>query len=180
MDLKEFRATVLRLDRPEEVLRLADKYLAQMQDLGDSFVLPREHILVKPVLEYYAGDLEGWVKFLDSIRQRLPKEGRKFHAGVQELFRTVEVRYVQTQRRARLDAAVQKAVKLRLVPDTYDDKIRYARRCTQEWTKRRMDLLKNSAKGKGSRITVEERETLLDDFWLEIDAEIDRGEVPKP
>ena len=33
MDLREFRDTLLRLERPGEVLLLADKYLAQMWKL---------------------------------------------------------------------------------------------------------------------------------------------------
>ena len=180
MDLREFRATVLRLDKPEEVLRLADKYLAQMEEMGDSFVLPREHVLVKPVLEYYAGDQSGWLKFLDSIRQRLPKNRRKFHEGVQELFRTVEVRVVQAERRARIDAAVTMAVRKKLIPADYDSKMQYGRKCTQTWQLRRTDTLAKAAKAQGRKLTVEERELILSEFWREIDAEIVRGELPKP
>jgi hypothetical protein len=179
MDLKEFRATVLRLDRPEDVLKLADSYLTRMQEMGDKFILPREHVLVKPALEYYAGDLAGWVKFVKSVRDRLPKDGRTFHQGIQELYRTLEIRLTQQERRERLDAAVAVAVKKRLIDDDYDSKMRYARRCTQVWKIRRDNLLKAHIPKKG-RISLEERDELLTKFWEDIMAEIRNGEVPKP
>lgn len=179
MDLKEFRDTILRLDRPEDVLILADKYLTQMQELGTSFVLPREHVLVKPILEYYTGDLPGWVKFVKGVRDRLPKEGRTFHGGVHDLYRTLEIRRTQQERRERLDAAVSKALKKKLIPDTYEEKMRYARRCTQVWKERRDNLLKAHIPKKG-RLSVEEREGLLEEFWRTVMAEVDNGEVPKP
>lgn len=179
MDLKEFRSTLLRLDRPEDVLRLADKYLTQQQEMGDNFVLPREHVMVKPVLDYYAGDLAGWVKFVKGVRDRLPVDGRTYHAGVHDLYRLLNIRLVQQQRRERLDAAVAVAVKKKFVRDSYEDKQRYARRCTQTWKLRRDNMLKAHVPDRG-RISVAEREELLEDFWKQIEAEIANGEVPKP
>lgn len=181
MDLKEFRATVLRLDRPEEVLRLADEYLQDMERKGDRFILPKDHIIVKPVLEYYHGDLKGWVKFVKSVRDRLPVDGRKFHEGVHDIYRTVLIRLTQVERRARLDAAVTMAVKKKLIENTYDEKMRYSRRCTQAWKLRKDNLLTQHAKQtKKGVLSVEEREELLVDFWNNIAAEIDNGELPKP
>lgn len=39
--LKELRDQLLELDRPDEVLKLADKYLERLREDGDMFVLPR-------------------------------------------------------------------------------------------------------------------------------------------
>ena len=181
MDLKEFRDTLLRLDRPGEVLRLADTYLRQFEDMGDKFVLPKQYELIKPVLETYYHDLAGWVKFVRGVRDRLPVSGRKYHPEVQELYRTLEIRLMQQTRRERLDKAVAMAVRRKMIESTYDEKMRYARRCTQAWKVRRDNMLtvasKQTSKG---RLSVEEREELLAEFWAGIDAEIDNGELPKP
>lgn len=181
MDLREFRDTLLRLDHPEQVLELADKYLSMFEEMGSNFVLPREHILVKPALDYYVGDLAGWVKFVKGVRDRLPMDGRQYHSGVQEFFRKLEVRLTQQERRERLDAALTKAISKRIIPDDYDSKVRYARRCTQSWKLRRDNMLKSaSASTKTGRLSVAERETLLAEFWSNVDAEIANGELPKP
>ena len=181
MNIKEFRDTLLRLERPEEILRLADEYLQDLEHKGDRFILPREHIVVKPALEYYAGDMEGWVRFIKSVRDRLPVDGRRYHSGVQSFFRTVIIRLTQTQRRARLDAAVEMAVRKRLITNEYDDKMRYARRCTQVWKQRRDNLLRQHSAQTGSgRLSVEEREELLAEFWAGVANEIANGELPKP
>lgn len=179
--LKELRDTLLRVDHPERILLLADSYLSQMEKMGDNFRLPKEHALVKPILEYYANDLEGWVKFVKGVRDRLPTHGRQFHSGVQSVYRTLEIRLTQQERRVRLDAAVNTAVKKRLIEDSYDVKMRYARRCTQAWQLRRATLLKNAANStKSGKVTVAEREQLLEEFWRNIDLETQNGEVPKP
>jgi hypothetical protein len=181
MNLKEFRDTLLRIDRPEDVLRLADTYLHQMETMGDTFILPKEHAMVKPVLEQYAGDLSGWVKFVKNVRDRLPVTGRQFHEGVQELYRTLVVRKTQIERRARLDAAVSVAVQKKLITNDYVTKQNYANRCTQVWKLRRDKMLEIAAKQcRTGRLSVDERETMLEEFWSNVTEEIENGEVPKP
>lgn len=181
MSLKVFRDMLLDAVNPEDLLRLADEYLQDMERKGEHFILPREHAVVKPVLEHYAGDLAGWVKFVKSVRDRLPVDGRVYHAGVQPFYRTLVVRLTQVQRRERLDAAVDLAVRKGLISDEYEAKMRYARRCTQVWKQRRDQLLKShsDSTGKG-RLSIEEREELLTEFWGQIAEELKNGEIPKP
>jgi len=181
MDLREFRDTLLRLDRPEEVLQLADTYLTHMAELGDEFILPKKYEIVKPVLEYYSDDLEGWVKFVRGVRDRLPMSGRQYHPGVNALLRKLEIRLTQQKRRDRLDSAVTMAVRKSIIESNYDAKVRYAKRCTQAWKMRRDTMLKNAAmSAKTNRLSVAERELLLSEFWQNIEAEIQNGELPKP
>lgn len=59
MDLKEFRDTLLRIDHPERILSLADTYITLLEKTGEDFLLPKEHVIVRPALEYFAGDLAG-------------------------------------------------------------------------------------------------------------------------
>jgi len=181
MDLRELRDMLLRIDHPESVLQLADMYLQHLQIAGDNFRLPKEHVLVKPLLEYYADDLEGWVKFVKGVRDRLPQVGRKFHPEVNELYRKLDIRLTQQERRERLDRAVAVALRKKLIADEYMDKMQYSRRCTQEWRLRRERILTAASKvTKGGRTSMADREVLLTEFWATIDAEIDNGEVPKP
>jgi hypothetical protein len=181
MDLREFRATVLRLDSPEGVLRLADEYLQEFEKKGDRFILPSDHALVKPVLETYRNDLAGWVKFVKGIRDRLPVDGRKFHAGVHDLYRTLLVRLTQHERRVRLDAAVAKAVQKGMIENEFEAKMRYSRRCTQVWKQRKDNLLRQHAKSsKKGVLSVEERDGILEQYWQLVNEEIEHGELPKP
>lgn len=181
MDLREFRETLLRLDRPEEVLLLADRYLTQLEAMGDSFVLPREHVLVKPALEFYAGDLAGWVKFVKGVRDRLPVSGRQYHKGMNELYRKLEIRLTQQERRERLTRAVDMALRKGMVENNYDAKMVYARRCTKAWQTRRDNMLALAAKQtQTGRLSAAEGAELRDEFWQRIDEEIANGELPKP
>lgn len=181
MDLREFRDTLLRLDRPEEILQLADTYLTHMAELGAEFILPKKYELIKPALEYYANDLEGWVKFVRGVRDRLPRVGRQYHPGVNALLRKLEIRLTQQLRRDRLDTAVAMAVRKGLIEGDYETKVRYAKRCTQAWKLKRETMLKNAAMStKSNRLSVAERELLLAEFWHNIEAEIQNGELPKP
>ena len=181
MDLKELRDTLLRVDHPEKILSLADTYMKHMQEAGTEFRLPKEHIVVKVLLEYYAEDLGGWVKFVRGVRDRLPMVGRSYHPGVNKVYRTLETRYVQVVRRKRIDAAVAQAVKKRLIEDDYASKVAYSNKCVQAWKLRRDNMLKMAAnQTKSGRLSVEEREGMLEEFWLHVDEETRNGELPKP
>lgn len=177
--LASLREDLLDMPDPAPVLRIADSYLTSMDRLGDSFVLPAEHHLVKPILEYYAGDLPGWVKYVRGVRDRMPLGTGK--NNVHEFFRTIVTRQVQRERRERVNSAVEKALRLGLIEDTPDVKARYARRCDARWKLRRLGLLdalrRKTAKG---RVSEAERAEALDAFWNEVDHEISRGELPEP
>lgn len=180
MELHTFREDLLTHKHPEKVLALADKYLAQLEALKDDFILPSEHRSILPVLEYYAGDLEGWSKFVMSVRDRFLRKTVQY-SNVQQLYRTILVRMIQQQRRERLNLAVEQAVKRGVIPDVYDDKIRYSRRCTQAWKLQRdavLDAARSSTKS--GRVSAEEREVLLSEFWANVHDDIMKGNLPKP
>ena len=98
---------------------------------------------------------------------------------MQELYRKLDVRLTQQERRDRLTAAVEMAVLTGKIGDTPAEKLRYSKRCTQEWIKRRT-LLLNEARSKtsGGRVTREEQEMILNDFWAGVDSGIANGELP--
>lgn len=178
--LQEVRDALLDADDPAGALRQADHLLDAYAKQREKYVLPREQVFFQAILDYYVDDLAGWVKFVTNVRDRLPERGDA-RRDVQALLRTLDVRLTQQVRRERISRAVAMAIRKAMVKDVYDDKIRYGRRCVQSWKLRRETLLKSlrdrTATG---RVSVEEREEALAEFWQGIDEEIDRGELPKP
>lgn len=178
--LREVRDTLLNINHPDRILRLADNYLQQFDELKDQFVLPREHAFVKPILEHYVGDLPGWVKFVKGIRDRLEPKTQEY-VDVRELHKVLNIRMIQRRTRAILDVAVELACRKGMIDASWESKQRYAKRCIQTWKKRKDNMLDNvrreSPTGRGS---VSHREELLREFWETVAAEVEAGEVPKP
>lgn len=178
--LKELRETLTSISHPERLLKLADEYLRRFEEMGDSFILPAEHAIVKPVLEFYKGDLDGWVKFVKGTRDRLDKHSDEFK-GIHEFYKVLNVRAIQRRTRAVIDVATEVARLKGLIADNWMVKQHYARRCVQAWKLRKdqlMDEVRRTAP-KG-RISQDHREALLKDFWAMIAEEVNNGEVPKP
>lgn len=173
--LEDFRQRLLDDPNIAEKLKLADKYLLGMSKMGDRFILPREHVEVLPVLEYYGNDNEGWCRYVRSIRDMLPKGARL--NDVQEVFRTIEIRRVQNSRRERLDAAIKKAIELRKIKDDPAEKRAYADHCTKEWIRQRTAMLLE-IRGSNGRVNEDERAVALEKFWSAIDQGITEGEIP--
>lgn len=178
--LKELRDTLTQIAHPDRVLKLADRYLQDFEERKDEFILPKEHALVKPILEYYVGDLDGWKKFIRIVRDRLPPSSQERH-DVQELYKLICVRVIQRRNRVLLEAATDVAIRKNLIPSSWDTKQRYAKRCIQAWKIRKDNMLRavrqQSPKG---RVSADHREQLLREYWDQVAAEIENGEVPKP
>ena len=178
--LAELREHLLYLPNAAEILRIADSYLTSMGRLGTNFVLPMEHAVVKPILDYYTGDLKGWVKYVRGVRNAFGRDSDQWTA-MQELYRTVEIRNTQRERRDRLHAAIAMAVKRGLIEDTVDERKRYEKRCVQEWMKQRTLMLDAARRGSSKKkLNEDDRAMLLDEFWDNIDQLIAAGEVPIP
>jgi hypothetical protein len=165
------------LDDPDIAakLKLGDQYLQTMVKMGSSFVLPHDHAELLPILEYYQDDLVGWCNYVKGIRNRMAPSDRM--SDVHDVFRTIEVRRVQAERRSRLDAAIKKALQLKRIEDTSEAKKHYANRCTQEWIKQRTAML-SGMRGRNGRVNEDERAVALDAFWAAIDEGITLGEIP--
>jgi hypothetical protein len=176
--LRILMQTLINADDAADTLTLADTYLAQMETMGDEFVLPRDHVTVKPILEYYYSDLPGFIRFVKRVRDGMaPKSAPKMH--VHEVYRRLDVRLTQQERRVRLDLAADIAIKKELIPDDYHARLSYNDRCTEVWGKRKENLLRVvRAETPKKRISIDHREKLLTDFWNTIRQELDNGEVP--
>lgn len=179
--LRELRSYVLKEpERGARVLALADKYLQMYDKLGDDFRLPRDDIKVKPVIEYFAGDPAGYAAWLRRLRDDLP--ARSVAADeINTLYRRVEVRALQRERRSRENRGLAKALAAGLVAGDYESKQRYLRKLVLEWSLRRHATLKEHRRRvSGKHLSLDEQAEILQKFWQEIDDEIARGELPAP
>jgi len=178
--LREVRDTLLTIAHPERVLRLADSYLQRFEEFGEDFVLPKEHVIVKPILEHYVGELEGWAKFVKSVRDRLEKRSQEY-IEVREFYKVLNVRLIQRRTRALLDTAVELACRKGMIDPSWETKQRYAKRCIQSWKKRKDNMLEAVRKDSPSgRVSLSHREELLHEFWAGLAQEVEAGEIPKP
>lgn len=165
--------------RAAEKLRLADSYILQQQRFGSDFVLPEEHEELQPIIDRYGKNLEKFVAYVRDIRNSV--EPRKSaYVALHELYRMLEVRLVQQQRRERAKRALtwlsRKHPRL-----SSEQRLRWLRKLEQLWGKQRMQYMdverRKTAKG---RLSTEEREEILAEFWKEIDRQVDAGELPNP
>jgi len=178
--LAELREHLLYLPDIADKLKVADSYLVLHARMGSGFILPAQHAVVKPILDYYAGDLTGWVKYVKGIRDRIGRSDERW-ADLQELYRMLEIRNTQRIRRERLNSALAVALSRKLIADNKSAKAAYERRCTLEWMRLRTLTLDAARKGSPSkRLTEDERSKLLDEFWEGVDQQLAAGEIPKP
>lgn len=162
-----------------EKLRLADSYILQQQRFGRDFVLPEEHEELQPIIDRYGKSLDRFVDFVKSVRDAV--EPRKpSYIALHELYRMLEVRLVQQQRRERAKRALDWLAKKHPKLDA-EQRLRWLRRLEQKWGKQRLQYMdverRKTAKG---RLSTDEREEILAEFWKEIDAQVDRGDLPSP
>lgn len=177
--LAELKSELLGMDDPSQLLRIADSYLSSMGKLGSAFILPNEHRIIRPILEYFPGDLEAWLKYVRQLYRVMPVGAGR--SGVYDLMRTLEIRNTQRERRIRITAATNMAIKLGLIEDLPEERLRYSRRCVQVWTKERQAMLNGMRRNtKTGRLNEDERSLALDNFWAQIDEGIAVGKVPEP
>jgi hypothetical protein len=176
MSLQEATEFILDSGDAARWLKLLDLYLGQYLKMPSGFVLPREYAVLAPILAALVKRPEKFPAYILGIRDTLPR-GEEVEA-VNTLYRTVMTRYVQQERRARMAAALDKAVEL-YGPMSRDQRLRYESKVYTLWGRRRTELLKRAAKSTGrGRLSVEERAEILALFWKEIDNEIAAGDLP--
>ena len=158
-------------------LRQADRYMQLYNEDPERFVLPRQHAFLKPLLEAYAHNLEGFVQYLAGVKNSLPRDSLGF-GRVQKLYRTVMGRYVQQVRRQRMDRAIAKAEELFGETD-FHARLQWAASLENVWALRRREFLSEKrARTKENRLSAERQAELLSVFWDQIETEISEGKVP--
>lgn len=168
------------LDDPEiaEKLRLADMYIRLYNENPKVFVLPRRYIELKDIIEAFALDLDKFVKYLRACRDSVVPQSQQYRE-LHELYRTINLRRVQQQRRDRLDQAWA-WYERRNPKAPYDQKVRWRRKLEQQWGKRRMAALAEARRSTtNKRLSLAEMDDILAEFWAEIQREITEGKLPE-
>jgi hypothetical protein len=173
MELRETTQTILKSAMPAVLLRLADKYIESYNEMRESFVLPREHVILLPIIEVFHDNLGDFVEYIKAIRNNLSGVVK---TEVHEFYRTISTRYVQQVRRKRAERSLESLSRMigrQLEPD---EKVRVVKMLEKHWGARRTAMLKRAAED--GDLTVNVRAKLLVDFWKQIDKEIDEGDLP--
>lgn len=160
---------------PAEWLRLADRYIVNYNKDPKHFVLPKNHKDMLPVIEEYAYDLRGFVGFIAKVRDLCRRDDAE---AVQKLYRTVNGRLTQQERRARFDRALDKAQELHGPYADYLTRMQWLSALEQVWRKRRLRYLDEARDAAGRRLTRDEVAEAAAKFWAELDEEIEAGNVP--
>jgi hypothetical protein len=178
MDLRTTTGKLLRDPDPAQWLRLADSYIQAYNRIPDKFVLPAQHAFLKPIIESFAQDTQALSRYILALRDAVDGGARdELHA----LYRTISMRALQTDRRARIKRAVS------VLEEQYrrsgraldhDELQRVSRFVEQTWGDMRMQAMAMAREQlKAKRLTVEERAIELSAFWRTIDAALDNNTV---
>lgn len=179
MSLPELTDHLASDPQAADKLRLADNYMLQRQRMGRQFRLPDEHADIEPIIDRYGTNLEKFVSYVKALRDQAPPRSSGYIA-LHELYRTLEVRMIQQQRRERARKAYTWLEK-NYPKLTYDQRQRWIRKLEQQWGRERMAFLEGYRnKTKTGRLSTEEREELLQEFWADIDQGVDKGDLPAP
>jgi hypothetical protein len=168
------------LKNPDKIgdwLQIADKHMQNYADNADMLALPTEHKFLKPLVRTFARDIEGFVSYIVYLRDTYGSKELAYK-NIQTVYRKVNGRYIQQQRRARMDRAINKATELfGHIPYVY--RMAWMADLEHRWAQRRLDFLEgHRAAYKSDRLPSEDRVELLIEFWNEIDTEINEGNLP--
>jgi len=176
--LKECTNTLLRNpDKVKEWLSLADNYMQTFVQNKTMFLLPKAHEFLKPLIDAYAHDPDGFVQFLIELRNCYDRGSTQF-VEVQAIYRRVNGRYVQQSRRERIGRAVAKAEELYgEIPFTH--RMQWMADLEHDWAQRRLAFLEQQRERlKLVRLSTELRTEYLLEFWDIVDTEIYEGKIP--
>lgn len=180
MDLREATGVLLHAPDVGNWIKLADNYIQTRNKMPESFVLPANHAVLKPIIEAFASDAEA---FSDYIRALRDSSGGVVYDELHNIYRTISTRTLQVVRRTRLRKAVTT-----LLPHlekragravNYREQMHICDLLEKEWGAMRLNLMRRERDAlERKRLPTEERAAVLDAFWTDIDKKIEKGEVP--
>lgn len=177
MELRDSTQTILHSPKPSALLELADNYIEMFNDLKDAFILPRDHAALRPLIEVFYDDLDGFVAYTKAIRNQLTQSERQ---DVHLFYRRIATRRLQQTRRDRVERALAQIEKTLKRTLDGDERTRVISKLEQHWGKRRREYLDaHRRKSKHGRLSLDARAEILEVFYREIDEEITRNEIPQ-
>lgn len=180
MTLRDSTSRLLRSNDIVGYMRLADAYIRAYNKVPTKFVLPKQHEILKPVIEAFAKDTGAFADYIRILRDSVDGVAKD---ELHDLYRSVSVRALQVVRRTRLRKALVALLpqleKVAGRPLSYEQQMLLLKQIEHEWGKMRMDAMsKERTALKSARINSEERTRVLDQFWADMDKAIERGDIP--
>ena len=151
--------------------------MTSYEDNPEVFLLPKAHEFLKPLIEAYSNNLEGFTQYVLEIRDSFDRRSLQF-VKVQAIYRRLNGRYVQQSRRERMARAIIKAEALYgEIP--YTKRMQWMAEQEHIWAQRRLAFLEQQRKRlKQDRLSTDLRTEMLLEFWDIIDTEIYEGNLP--
>ena len=169
---------VLDSSSPAELLELADMYISMYMRNPKHFVLPQQHAAIKGIVFSFADRPLQFVDFVREVRDELAKEQ---YQSTHEVFRKIQSRVVQQERRRRLYEGVSQIETAVNTKFTFGQKQAVMAWLEAYWGKERLAKLDDARRTRGvNRLTSDERGEICDEFWAEIDNQLDNNIVPVP
>ena len=165
--LKELREWVLS-DPAERVVcfQIADKYLVEYDRRPEFLLIPKEHAFSKPVVEAFANDSLAYAKWLRKLNTNYLERASEPSKLLTEVASRVQSRGLNQRRRAIESDALFAAIKSQAVKDVTLDKARYTKRLRDFIKKDYESHLKSfRSKTSNGKLTQEERETIILEYW---------------
>lgn len=139
-------------------------------------MLPIEHVELATLIEKYQGSFPQFVDYVRRMRDTVAPKSDNY-ISLHELYRMLEVRLVQQMRRDRARRALD-VFESDNPTATWEEKTKWLRKVEQSWGRRRMATLDAARRKTGEgRLNTAERESILAEFWSEIDREIQSGKI---
>lgn len=179
MDLRSATMWLVRNPDPARWLRLVDSYTQSFAKLTEDFVVPAEHAHLQPIVESFANDVAAFGNYIRALRDGA--DGSVYDS-LHELYRTVSMRAIQQERRARIRRAVdileRKLQALGVSDLGYEEQVRLARLVEHRWGGLRLEHMAAARRlRKSSRLTTEDRSVEVDRFWFNVDRHLRQSVV---
>jgi hypothetical protein len=180
--LKELREWFLA--DPENrvtAFKVADHYLIKYDENPQGFrPIPREDAFVRPVVEAFAGDSAGYAEWLRKLARTYLVRGSYVSQFVGNVAKVAQCRGINRRKRLIEIEAVRQAVIQGRIRDTPLEKARYKRRVS-EWVKRDYKAVLDGERRKthNGRLSLEERDELVKQYWDDLLQQFTSGEIPE-
>lgn len=179
MDFREATRTLMRQPDIARQLRLADSYIQAYNRMPDQFVLPSDHVLLKPIIEAFAANTGAFAQYIKTLRDASDSHD---YDELHDLYRTIDMRAMQAERRGRIRKAVlllTTQFRTTLGRDlSYEEQLTMARFVEHRWGAMRLAHMdQERRKHSKGRLPAEERATSLSQFWKSIETALENNTV---
>ena len=163
---------------PQEYVVLADMYIEMYTRSPSSFRIPQEYAQLMPIVEAYYNKLGDFVGFVRNLRDAVTKEQ---YADMHEVFRRINSRHVQIERRRRLAKAVNLIEENLHRTFTYEQKKSVEKWLESYWGSERATRLNDvRTASRNPQLSTDERAEICDIYWADLDNKLQHNIVPTP